>query len=82
MRSLFVRLAHLGDEGQAVLDHPGRDVGVAGGAEVVGVGEERVADPLLQQGVEHAGRDERDVDVAVAGRAPLELGVRRATAPA
>ena len=54
---------------------PARDPGVRDGAEVVGVGDE---DPLvagLEQLVEQAGAAQRGVEVAVAGRTPLEVGV-------
>ena len=68
-------LAHLGDVGDALARHPRGNRTLAGGAEVVGVGEEGVAEAPLAQGVQQSRRLERDVDVAVPGRAPLELGV-------
>ena len=52
--------------------------GVGDRAEVVGVGDE---DPLVARrrsaGLEQAGAAQRGVEVAVAGRAPLEVGVAR-----
>ena len=69
--------ADLGDVGDALARHPRRHRALAGGAEVVGVGQERVAVAALAQGVEQPGGLQRDVDVAVARRAPLQVGVVR-----
>jgi hypothetical protein len=68
-------LADLGHVGDRLARHPCRDRRVAGGPEVVRVREEGVAETLVPQGLEHPARRERDVDVTVAGRAPLEVGV-------
>jgi hypothetical protein len=46
--------AHLRHVGQPPLDHPGGDLGIAGCPEVVGVGDEGVANPLLQQRLQDA----------------------------
>ena len=68
---------HLGDVGDALPLHPGRHRSLAGGAEVVGVGQEGVAVAALAQRVEQPGGLQRDVDVAVARRAPLQRRVLR-----
>jgi hypothetical protein len=44
-------------------------------AEVVGVGDEGVAQPGAEQGVQRAGRRQRGVDVTVPWRAPLQVRV-------
>ena len=56
---------------------PREDARVEHRAEVVRVGHERVLEALLEQLLEHAGGDERGVEVAVARRAPLERRVVR-----
>ena len=56
---------------------PGGDPDVGERAEVVGVGHEGVPQPGAEQGVQGAGRRQRGVDVAVPGRAPLQLRVGR-----
>ena len=61
---------------------PAGDPRVRDGAEVVGVGDERVAGSRRRcSRVEQAGAAQRGVEVAVAGRAPLEVGVRAASSP-
>ena len=69
--------ADLGDVGDALARHPRRHRALAGRAEVVGVGQEGVAVAALAQGVEQPGGLQRDVDVAVARGAPLQVGVLR-----
>ena len=53
----------------------GEEFRVEGGAEVVAVGDERVADAGCEEGVEFAGAGEGDIEVAVAWRAPFVVGV-------
>ena len=69
-------------ERRALAREPGEDRAVEDGAEVVGVGDEGVAVAALEHRLEHAGRAERRVEVAVAGRRPLELRVRPRRRPA
>ena len=66
---------HLHRERQLLPREPGEDAGFEHGAEVVGIGDERVLVPTFQQLLEHSRGDERGVEVAVAGRRPFELGV-------
>ena len=54
---------------------PAQDARVERGAQVVGVGDEGRLVALLEQLLEQAGGHQRRVDVAVPGRAPLQLGV-------
>ena len=62
-------------ERRAALGEPARDPGVRHGTEVVGVGDEDVLVAGVTQLAEHAGAAQRGVEVAVAGRTPLEVGV-------
>ena len=62
-------------EGRSGLGEPAGQPRVGRGAEVVGVGDEDALVAGGQQVVEQAGADQRGVDVAVARRAPLEIGV-------
>ena len=55
--------------------------GVRGGPEVVGVGHRGVPVAELEQPVQHAGGDQRGVEVAVSRRAPLQARDRPATPP-
>ena len=67
-------------ERRAALGEPARDARVRHGAEVVGVGDEDVAVAGVLEPRQQPGAAQGGVDVAVAGRAPLEvggLGVRR-----
>ena len=54
----------------------GKQARVQCGAKVVGVGNEQVADARADQPVEQVGMLKADVDVAVAGRTPFEIGIR------
>ena len=56
---------------------PARDPGVGYGAEVVGVRHEDALVAGVEEPLEQAGAAQRGVEVAVAGRAPLEVGVPR-----
>ena len=56
---------------------PAGDPGVGHRAEVVGVGDERVAVAGVDQPVEQAGAEQRGVEVAVPGRTPLQRRVAR-----
>ena len=56
-------------------DEPAGDPRVGRGAEVVGVGDEARPVARRDQRVEQAGAEQRGVEVAVAGRTPLQVGV-------
>ena len=68
-------IADLCDIGDALVGHPRRDPRVAGRPEIVGIGQEGVAEAALAEGVEQPRRLEGDVEVAVARWAPFEVRV-------
>ena len=72
-------LGDLHDERDLLARDPAEDPRVQHGAEVVGVRDERPAIVALQQCVQEPGGDERRVEVAVAGRRPLQARDRPAT---
>ena len=77
LRSAAVRSVTSAAYGQPVAREPGEDPRVERRAQVVRVGDERVAVAALEQRAEHPRRQQRRVDVAVARRAPLQRRVVR-----
>ena len=80
MAALAVGLRAVHDlhgEGHALGGEPGEDARLEHRAQVVGVRQERVAVAALEQRLEHPGGQQRGVDVAVPGRAPLLVRVGR-----
>ena len=75
LRSASVRPATSIANGSSSRGDPREDPRVEDRAEVVGVRDEGVAVAVLEQRVEHPRGDERGVEVAVAGRRPLERRV-------
>ncbi len=78
--ALAVRLGavgHLEGEGNGVRRDPAEDLGREHGAEVVRVGDEGVAVASCEERIEQPGGPERDVEIAVARRAPFEAAVLR-----
>ncbi len=67
--------AQLGGIGGAGGGEPAGDGRVGRGAEVVGVGDAHVAEAGVEEGDDDAGGVQGRVEVAVAGRAPLEVWV-------
>ncbi len=63
------------DEGGTGFSEPTQEAQIELGAKVVGVGDERVFDALIQEAIQPAGTEQGGVDVAVAGRAPFQFGV-------
>jgi hypothetical protein len=78
--ALAIGLRAVGDlhhERDLLARHPRQHPRLEDGAQVVGVRDERVAVAALEQRVEHPGRQQRRVEVAVAGWAPLQRRVGR-----
>ena len=65
-----------GERGAARREPPGDDR-VGERPEVVGVGDEHLGEPLVEERVDQTGALEHGIQVAVSGRAPLERGVGR-----
>ena len=73
-RGFFGDLHH---EGQSLFGEIAEQALVDAAPQVVRVADKGVAYALLQQLIQHAGGEERGIDVAVAGRVPLQLAVGR-----
>ncbi len=69
--------ADLGEIGHLLAQQPRRDVGVARRPEVVGVGQERIANPHVPQRIQQTCAGQGQIDVAMSGGAPFQLGVSR-----
>mmetsp|Transcript_21030 Transcript_21030/g.62205 ORF Transcript_21030/g.62205 Transcript_21030/m.62205 type:complete len:280 (+) Transcript_21030:1028-1867(+) len=80
MAALLVRVGArraLHCERRRRLREPGEELEVHGCAQVVRVGDKHELVPLRQQRLESAGAEHRRVEVPVAGRAPLAVGLGR-----
>lgn len=76
--AFFVSFGAAGDfhgEGGCAFGEPVEEAGIEGGSEVVAIGDEGVFDAISEEAIEPSATSEGGVEVAVAGRAPLVLGV-------
>ena len=69
--------ADLGEIGHLLAQQPRRNVGVARRPEVVGVGQESITNPHVPQRIKQTCAGQGQIDVAMSGGAPFQLGVSR-----